>query len=70
MPEDTVEEEQDIDWQQVAADRLIWIRIFERGFNAIDAALTSLRGDVAEVSQLMQARAAEELPSVEDEAAE
>ena len=42
--------------RQVASDRLVWLRLMEKGINDIDMILNNLKRDVAEISQQVAAR--------------
>ena len=53
--------------RQVATDRLVYMRVMEKAVNDIDRILSSLKQDIAEISQQVANRNAEMTMVQEDE---
>lgn len=52
--------------QQVASDRLVWLRILEKAVNDVDSVVRTLKKDVAEIAQQVAMRNASQGITIEE----
>ena len=53
--------------QQVASDRLVWLRILEKAVNDVDSVVKTLKKDVSEIAQQVAMRNANQNIPLEEE---